>query len=100
LNLKGLKAQYIGYLAAGLVALLLLFTILYVTGVPIYLCLAIIAILGTVLFTWVYKYSHKYGRYGLMKKAASKAVPFFIITRSRKVFIHLSKQDTDNGTTN
>lgn len=38
---KGLKAQYIWYLGGGLVALLVLFAILYIAGVPIFLCLPI-----------------------------------------------------------
>ena len=89
LEFKGLRAQYIGYLGAGLVALLLLFTILYICGISIYICLVVIIILGSVLFTWVYKYSHKYGRHGLMKKAASKAIPPYIISRSRTTFTGL-----------
>ena len=91
IEFKGLKAQYIGYLAAGLVGLLLLFTILYICGVSIYICLVIILALGFTLFTWVYKYSHKYGRYGLMKKAARRSMPPYIISRSRKIFTALNK---------
>lgn len=91
IEFKGLKAQYIGYLAGGLVALLLMFTILYICGVSIYICLFIIVTLGFILFTWVYKFSHKYGRYGLMKKAASKAIPPYLFSRSRKTFRRLKQ---------
>lgn len=72
---KGLKAQYIWYLGGGLVTLLVLFAVLYITGVNIFLCLVLIFSLGTALFMQVYKLSHRYGQYGLMKKMAGKAVP-------------------------
>lgn len=47
IEFKGLKAQYIGYLAIGLVSLLILFTVLYIAGVNMFICLALIASLGT-----------------------------------------------------
>lgn len=72
---KGLKAQYIWYLGGGLVALLVVFAILYIAGANIYLCITIIFSLGTALFMYVYRLSRKYGEYGLMKKMARKAVP-------------------------
>jgi hypothetical protein len=64
IEFKGLKAQYIGYLGAGLVVLLVLFSVLYITGVNMFICLGLILILGTVLFVFVYKISHQYGQYG------------------------------------
>src|SRR5687768_16654341 len=70
IEFKGLKAQYIGYLGGGLVVLLVLFSILYIIGVNMFICLGLIVILGTVLFVFVYKISNQYGQYGLMKKAA------------------------------
>jgi hypothetical protein len=93
IEFKGLKAQYIGYLGAGLVVLLLLFSILYITGVNMFICLGLILILGTVLFVFVYKISHQYGQYGLMKKAAKRSVPSQVLCASRKLFIQLSRND-------
>jgi len=75
IEFKGLKAQYIWYLGGGLVALLIFFAIIYICGVNIFLCLALIVFLGTALFMYVYKLSRTYGEYGLMKKMAKKAVP-------------------------
>jgi hypothetical protein len=37
IEFKGLKAQYIGYLAAGLVALLIFFAVMYISGLPVYI---------------------------------------------------------------
>lgn len=72
---KGLKAQYIWYLGGGLVSLLVLFAILYIAGVHIFFCLAIIFSFGAGLFMYVYKLSRTHGEHGLMKKLARKAVP-------------------------
>ena len=75
IEFKGLKAQYIWYLGGGLVALLILFAILYICGVNVFICLVLIVLLTTALFLYVYKLSRAYGEYGLMKKMAKKAVP-------------------------
>lgn len=75
IEFKGLKAQYIWYLGGGLVALLILFAVLYICGVNIFFCLFLILCIGLALFMYVYKLSRTYGEYGLMKKMAKKAVP-------------------------
>lgn len=91
IEFKGLKAQYIAYLAVGLITLLVLFAILYIARVNMFLCLAIIGILGVVLFMTVYRLSDKYGQYGLLKKLAKHSVPDSILGTSRKFFYELKK---------
>lgn len=90
IEFKGLKAQYIGYLGAGLVLLLILFSILYITGVNMFICLGLIIALGTVLFMFIYKISNQYGQYGLMKRAARRSIPSHLLCGSRRLFIQLS----------
>ncbi|MBL7872072.1 MAG: DUF4133 domain-containing protein [Cyclobacteriaceae bacterium] len=92
IEFKGLKAQYIAYLAAGLIALLILFAALYITGVNMFICLALIAILGTILFMWVYRMSDTYGQHGLLKKLATRSIPEFVKSSSRKLFTDLLKR--------
>jgi hypothetical protein len=92
IEFKGLKAQYIAYLATGLIALLILFAALYIIGVNMFICLALIAILGTALFMWVYRMSDTYGQHGLLKKMASRSIPQFVKGTSRKLFINLLKR--------
>lgn len=84
IEFKGLKAQYIWYLGGGLVALLILFAILYICGLNVFLCLIIIFSGGSVLFGQVYKLSRQYGEHGLMKKIAARSVPKVIRISSRK----------------
>lgn len=86
IEFKGLKAQYIWYLGGGLVILLVFFSILYLCAVNMYLCLFIIVVLATILFIKVYNLSNKYGEYGLLKRAARKALPTYIKCNSKKVF--------------
>ena len=87
IEFRGLKAQYIWYLGGGLIGLLILFAILYISGINTYICLVVILIAGGFLFTRVYKLSNKYGEYGMMKKAAKRMLPTVIKINSRKQFI-------------
>ncbi|NVM65058.1 putative lysophospholipase L1 biosynthesis ABC-type transport system permease subunit [Mucilaginibacter sp. SG538B] len=92
IEFKGVKAQYIGYLAGGLVALLLLYAILYICGVNMWVCLILIAGTGTGLVTGVFRLSHKYGQYGLAKRNAKRSLPVYVKFRSRKLFIQLTRK--------
>ena len=87
IEFRGLKAQYIWYLGGGLLALLILFAVLYICGVNTFVCLGLIICLGAGLFLYVYRLSHKYGAYGMMKKMARKGIPKVIWVRSRKMFV-------------
>ncbi|MFD0749157.1 DUF4133 domain-containing protein [Mucilaginibacter calamicampi] len=86
IEFKGLKAQYIGYLGGGLVALLVLFAILYLIGLAVYLCILIISASGSYLFYIVFGLSHKYGQHGLMKHQARRYLPIYLKFKSRKLF--------------
>ena len=89
IEFKGLKAQYIWYLGGGLVALLILFAIIYIIGVNVFICLALIVSLSTALFMYIYRLSRTYGEFGLMKKVVRKALPKVIKSYS---IILLKKQ--------
>ncbi|NOT73404.1 MAG: DUF4133 domain-containing protein [Cyclobacteriaceae bacterium] len=91
IEFKGLKAQYIAYLGAGLVVLLILFAILYIVGVNMFICLGLVTVLGTALFMIVYQMSDTYGQYGLLKKLARRNLPSTLVGNSRKVFTSLTK---------
>jgi hypothetical protein len=86
MEFRGIKAQYIIYLAAGLVALLLLFAILYIAGAHIYICLGIIIPAAAALIMGVKYYSNKYGQHGLKRKMAENGLPACIRSGSKKIF--------------
>ena len=92
IEFKGFKAQYIWYLGIGLVALLVLFAVLYIIGINTYVCLVLTLVLGAGLFMRVSKLSNKYGEHGMMKKIASQSVPRIIKSRSRTIFFKISKR--------
>lgn len=88
---KGLKAQYIWYVGGGLIALLVVFAILYILGVNTFVCLGLIVLMGTALVTYVYRLSHRYGEHGMMKHLAKRSIPHAIKSYSRKEFTRLKK---------
>lgn len=92
IEFKGLKGQYISYLAIGLVCLLFVFAVGYILGIPPYLWVAVTLALGFGLFTMTFKYSHQYGQYGLMKKAAQRKIPTAISCHTRSTFLRLCGQ--------
>ena len=87
IEFKGLKAQYIWYLGGGVVALMVLFAILFFIGIPSIFCVGLIGVLGTLMVVKIYKMSHKYGEYGMMKAIARKQIPKNIKVYSRRIFI-------------
>ena len=91
IEFKGLKAQYIWYLAAGLIGLLIVFAFLYIIGINTFVCMGLVGAGGTFLFMYVYRLSNTYGQYGMMKKMAKHSVPPVIKSNSRKMFIKRSR---------
>ncbi|WP_256006796.1 DUF4133 domain-containing protein [Pedobacter deserti] len=86
---RGLMGQYIGWLAAGLVSLLVGFAVLYVLGVPVYLLLPGVLGLGTALFVLVGRLSKRFGAHGLEKYFAARGLPVALRFRSRRLFTGL-----------
>lgn len=89
IEFKGIKAQYITYMAVGLVGLLVLFGILHVIGFNLYVSLAIVVVCGIALVVTIQRFSNTYGENGLSKKLASLKLPKEVISKSRMVFILL-----------
>ena len=88
IEFKGLKAQYIWYFAGGVIALLILFAIMYIIGINSFICIGIILIAGTVLIIKIYAMSNEYGEYGMMKKLAKRSTPKLVRSKNRTVFFH------------
>jgi hypothetical protein len=87
IEFKGLKAQYIWYLGGGIILLLILFAALFIMGLPSFLCVGLIMVLGTLLVVKTYSLSRKYGEYGMMKALARRQLPKNVKCYSRKVFM-------------
>lgn len=91
IEFRGLKAQYIWYLGSGVVGLLIVFAVMYIVGLPSFVCIGVVVIAGTFLVMRIYGMSNKYGEHGLMKALAHKQVPKVIKSRSRKIFLKAAK---------
>src|SRR4051812_45243484 len=87
LEFRGLKAQYIWYLAGSLVGILILFSIMYISGVNPYLSVVTTLVLGALLFFYVYRLNNKYGQFGWMQMKAKKKIPKRLKSNSRKFLI-------------
>ena len=80
---KGLKAQYLFILAGGLLALFVVFVIMYIVGVSQWICIGFGVTAASALVWLTFHLNAKYGQYGLMKLAAVKYHPRYIINRLR-----------------
>jgi hypothetical protein len=87
IEFKGLKAQYIWYFAAGVLALLVLFAIMYIIKINSFICIGVVLGLGTGLTVQLYSMSGKYGEHGLSKKIAKRGIPKMLKVGNRKAFI-------------
>lgn len=80
---KGLKAQYLFIFASGLLALFVVYVIMYISGVSQWFCIGFGVTAASVLVWLTFHINAKYGRYGLMKLAAVRYQPRYIINRLR-----------------
>jgi len=92
IEFKGLKAQYIWYLGGAVIGLMVVFSILYIVGLPSLVCVGIIGVAGTLAVMHIYRLSHKYGEYGMMKALAKKQLPKSVKLRRRDIFFLTHKE--------
>jgi hypothetical protein len=78
---RGLKAQYLFLFAGGLLGTLILVMILYMAGVNSYICLLFGTSSASLIMWQTFSLNKKYGQHGLMKIAAKKRHPHYIICR-------------------
>jgi hypothetical protein len=92
LEFKGLKAQYLLYMGGLLLAGLLLFTLLYWIGLPIFLVIGVP--IGLIFYAskQIFRFNSLYGKDGLMKKMTFQRVPFALKIRSRGFVRQLKKK--------
>jgi hypothetical protein len=75
IEFKGFKAQYIWYVGGAAIGLVILFAILYISGINSYMCLLIVLPLGAYTILKIQGLSKKYGEHGMMKMIARKRLP-------------------------
>ena len=85
---KGLKAQYLFIFAGGLLALFVMFVVMYMAGVDQWVCIAFGGVSASALVWLTFRLNAKYGEHGLMKRLAKRQHPPYLINRIsvRKLF--------------
>ena len=80
---KRLKAQYLFIFVGGLLALFVLFLILYMIGIDQWICIGFGVVSASVLVWQTFALNARYGEHGLMKLGATKSHPRYLLNRRR-----------------
>lgn len=78
---KSLKSQYLFIFAGGLLALFVLFVVMYMAGVNQWACIGSGIVLASALVWGTFRLNARYGEHGLMKLQARRSHPRHIISR-------------------
>ena len=91
---KGLKSRYLFIFAGGLLALFVMFVIMYMAGIDQWICIGFGGISASVLVWATFHMNTKYGEWGLMKLQALRRHPRYIINRRKflRLFFLTSKK--------
>lgn len=76
-----LKAQYLFIFAGGLLAVFVVFVILYMAGVDQWVCIAFGVAAASVLVWLTFRLNTRYGEHGLMKLFAARRHPRYLLNR-------------------
>src|SRR5574344_2500518 len=80
---KGLKAQYLFIFCGGLLALFVLFVILYMIGIDQWFCIGFGVVSASVLVWQTFALNARYGEHGLMKLGAARSPTRYILNRRK-----------------
>ena len=80
---KGLKSQYLFIFVGGLLAVFVLFVVMYMIGIDQWICIGFGVIAASVLVWQTFALNAKYGEHGLMKLQARRSHPKYIINRRK-----------------
>ena len=80
---KGLKSQYLFIFAGRLLALFVVFVIMYMAGIDQWICIGFGVISASVLVWATFRMNAKYCEWGLMKMKARRSYPRYIINRRK-----------------
>ena len=91
---QGVKSLYLFIFAGGLLALFVLFVILYMAGVNQWICIGFGGTSASILVWQTFSLNRKYGEHGLMKRSALHSHPRYLINRRRipRLFRHRERK--------
>lgn len=80
---NGLKSQYLFIFAGGLLAVFVVFVVMYMAGVSQWFCIGFGVVTAGILVWGTFFLNEKYGEFGLLKVMALSNHPRYIINRLR-----------------
>ena len=89
---KGLSAQYLFVFAGGLLAVFVLFVILYMIGIDQWVCIGFGVVAASTLVWLTFNLNAKYGEHGLLKLGAKRQHPRYLINRKTACHLFLPKK--------
>jgi len=78
---KGLKSQYLFIFAGGILAVFVVFVVMYMAGIGQWVCIGFGVSAASVLVWLTFSLNAKYGEHGLMKVQARRSHPKYLINR-------------------
>ena len=80
---KGLRAQYLFIFAFGLLAVFVVFVIMYTAGIGQWTCIGFGVLAATAVVWLTFSLNRRFGSHGLMKLLAARQHPRRILSRKR-----------------
>ena len=78
---QGLKSQYLFIFAGGLLAVFIIFVVMFMAGVGQWICIGFGVVAASVLVWLTFSLNARYGEHGLMKLLARRQHPRYLISR-------------------
>ena len=94
MEFKGLVAQYLFLFAGGLLAVFVVFVIMYMIGIDQWVCIGFGVVAALALVWLTFHLNAKYGEHGLMKLGAVRQHPRYLINRKMpcRLFARVRKE--------
>jgi hypothetical protein len=80
---RGLTSQYLFIFAGGLLAVFVVFVIMYMAGVDQWTCIGFGVVAASLLVWGTFSLNRRFGAHGLMKLMARMRHPWFIVNRRK-----------------
>ena len=78
---QGLKSQYLFIFAGGLLAVFIIFVVMFMAGANQWICIGFGVIAASLLVWLTFSLNAKYGEHGLMKLLSRRQHPRYLINR-------------------
>lgn len=90
---QGLKSQYLFIFAGGLLAVFIIFVVMFMAGVRQWVCIGFGLVTASVLVWLTFSLNARYGEHGLMKVFAQRQHPRYLLNRkaTKRLFRSIRK---------